>query len=129
MLRTFLIILITLVFVISAFSAGHQVSRLNLNLRQVKTLNIQLNEQLMQTLQERELIREQLSQTEKDLVNLRLSLAEKEKEISQIDNAGTLRNALIDARERIRQLNEDLNQIKNEKASLKDENLSMSNCL
>ena len=129
MLRVPLIILIILVFVISAFSAVHQISRLNLNLREARVLNGQLNGQLTQILQEKEKLKEQLSQAKEELLNLRLSLEEKEKEINQMSDARVLREALIGAQERIKQLNESLSQIKNEKATLEGANLNMSNRL
>ncbi|MFC1658271.1 hypothetical protein ACFL1D_02670, partial [Candidatus Omnitrophota bacterium] len=126
MLKTFLIILITLVFVISAFSAGHQVSRLNLYLREAKTMNTQLHEQLVQALQEREVVKERLGQGVKPSDNLRLSQAGRQQQAEPSGNAEIIKKALIDAQERVRQLNESLNQIKTEKAVLKDENFSMS---
>jgi chromosome segregation ATPase len=129
MLRAPLIIFIILVFVISAFSAVYQISKLNLNLREARVLNTQLNGQLTQILQEKEKLKEQLSQAKEELINLRLSLEEKEKAINQMSDAQVLREALISAQERIKQLNENLSQIKNEKATLEGANLNMSNRL
>jgi len=125
MLRIILMIFITLVFVISAFSAVHQISKL----REARVLNTQLNEKLAWILKEKEKLQEELNQTEKELVNLRLSLEEKERAIKQMGNAQLLRKSLIDARERIQQLNQSLNQIKLEKTALEDSNLDMSNRL
>lgn len=114
-----------MVCVISAFSAVHQMSKL----REARVLNIRLNERLARILNEKEKLQEELNQAEEELVKLRLSLEEKERAINQMGNANLLRESLIDARERIQQLNQSLNQIKHEKTALEDSNLDMSNRL
>jgi chromosome segregation ATPase len=129
MLRTFLIILITLVFVFSAFFAGNQISSLNLNLEETKTLNSQLNNQLRKSLQEKEIFKEELQQAKEKITNLYTSLKERDRQLSQLRNVQALRQTLVNAKASIEQLNKKLNQIKNEKAVLEDTNLNITNRL